>query len=101
MQGSLSAQTEREPSSYVSSGYRLLEAGFLLPLPQRLLYDSGDVVDFILCKVVVKRYGYARPPQLFSDREVAVSYTHLDVYKRQIYYAAKEGRSGQIEYTVI
>ena len=50
-----------------------------------LLIECGDIKDLAIVKLLLKAHAYYRMGGLWLDLVMPVSYTHLDVYKRQVY----------------
>ena len=81
----LGASAAAEPQVYTASGY-----GYGGELQVQVTIDQGAITDIVLgdnheTNVVIDRaFPVIRQRILEANSPVAVSYTHLDVYKRQI-----------------
>ena len=85
----------RKASDLAMAPYARAERGYLRILPAALSRPAPILlvagVAFALTLAVVPLLGTDLIPQLAQDRFETVSYTHLDVYKRQ----ALSGAHGQ------
>ena len=57
----------------------------------RWIYDCPSLM------MELETVGYHRSQKLLTSRQVSVSYTHLDVYKRQLLHCTRQNQLRQVE----